>query len=144
MGAQASGWRTLPDVVATAAANYGDRPAIIDGDTRLTWQGLDRARKRSAAAFIAVGLQRGDRVAIWAPNIYEWILAAIGAQSLGIVLVPVNTRWKGAEVAYALNLSQAKMLFTVGEFLGQDYPRMLTTWRQRVWRAQQSGLTRWC
>ena len=117
--------RTLPEVVATAADTYDDRPAIRDGDVRLTYRQLDEARRRSAAAFIAAGLEHGDRIAIWAPNIVEWILAAIGAQSLGIVLVPVNTRWKGAEVAFALNLSKAKMLFTVGEFLGQNYPDML-------------------
>jgi acyl-CoA synthetase (AMP-forming)/AMP-acid ligase II len=118
--------RTLPEVVSAASVTWGDRLAIADGDVRLTFRELDAARRRSAAAFMAAGLEHGDRIAIWAPNIYEWILAAIGAQSLGIVLVPVNTRWKGAEVAYALNLSRAKLLFTVGEFLGQDYPAQLS------------------
>jgi acyl-CoA synthetase (AMP-forming)/AMP-acid ligase II len=118
-------WKTLPGIVAASAERYGERTAIRDGGTELTFTDLDALRRRSAAAFIAAGLKRGDRIAIWAPNIYEWILAAIGAQSLGITLVPVNTRWKGPEVAYALNLSQAKLLFTVGDFLGQDYPALL-------------------
>ena len=69
--------------------------------------------------------KKGERVAIWAPNIYQWILAAIGAQSIGGVVVPLNTRYKGVEAAYVLNASGAKMLFTVGEFLGTRYPEML-------------------
>ncbi len=118
-------WKTLPGIVAAAAEQYGDKLALREGDLELSFNDLDRLRRRSAAGFMAAGLQRGDRIAIWAPNIHEWILAAIGAQSLGITLVPINTRWKGPEVAYALNLSQAKLLFTVGEFLGQAYPAML-------------------
>ncbi|MEP5766246.1 MAG: FadD3 family acyl-CoA ligase [Halieaceae bacterium] len=117
--------RTMPQVVATAAQHYGERIAIVDGEVQLSFADLDRARRRSAAAMLAAGLQHGDRIAIWAPNIYQWILAAIGAQSLGIVLVPVNTRWKGSEAAYALRLSEVKLVFTVDEFLGQNYPAML-------------------
>ena len=123
--AEAAAGRTLPGVVADAAAQHGDRIAIRDSGVEISFRELDRLRQRAAAAFLAAGLQKGDRIAIWAPNIFEWIIAAIGAQSLGVVLVPVNTRWKGPEVAYALNLSKARLLFTVGEFLGQDYPAML-------------------
>jgi acyl-CoA synthetase (AMP-forming)/AMP-acid ligase II len=125
MGDHNAEQRTLPSVVTDAAARHASRLAIVEGATRLTYRELDLARRRSAAAFIAAGLERGDRIAIWAPNIHEWILAAIGAQSLGIVLVPLNTRWKGVEVGYALKLSKVKLLFTIGEFLGQDYPGML-------------------
>jgi acyl-CoA synthetase (AMP-forming)/AMP-acid ligase II len=117
--------RTLPQVVQDAASRYGEQVAIEDGPVQINYRQLDRARRRSAAAFVAAGLTRGDRMAIWAPNIYQWIIAAIGAQSLGVVLVPINTRWKGSEAAYALNRSRAKLLFTVGDFLGQCYPELL-------------------
>ncbi|MDG1945953.1 MAG: FadD3 family acyl-CoA ligase [Halioglobus sp.] len=117
--------RTLPQVVADAAADHGPRIAITDGSVQLTYTELDQARIHSARAFVAAGLKKGERVAIWAPNSYQWILAAIGAQSIGGVVVPLNTRYKGAEAAYVLNASGAKMLFTVGEFLGTCYPEML-------------------
>jgi HIP---CoA ligase len=117
--------RTLPQVVADAAAQYGDRIAITDGDINLTYTELDQARVASARAFLAAGLEKGDRIAIWAPNIYQWIVAAIGAQSVGGVLVPMNTRYKGSEAAYIIQSSGAKLLFTVGEFLGVSYPGML-------------------
>ncbi|GAB5452733.1 MAG: FadD3 family acyl-CoA ligase [Halioglobus sp.] len=117
--------RTLPQVVTQAAAAHGDRIAITDGEFNLSYTELNEARIRCARAFIAAGLEKGDRVAVWAPNVYQWIVAAIGAQSVGGVLVPMNTRYKSAEAAYIIQASGAKMLFTVGEFLGVDYPAML-------------------
>jgi acyl-CoA synthetase (AMP-forming)/AMP-acid ligase II len=117
--------KTLPQVVQSAVEHFGDRVAIQDGEVSLSYRELGEARWRAAAALHAAGIGRGDRAAIWAPNVYQWVIAALGAQSLGIVLAPVNTRWKGAEVAYALNMSRARLLFTMGDFLGQDYPAML-------------------
>ena len=117
--------RTLPQVIQDAAAQHGTRVAISDGPVNLTYTELNEARVRAARAFLAAGLAQGDRVAIWAPNIYQWILAAIGAQSVGGVVVPLNTRYKGAEAAYVLNASGARMLFTVGDFLGVSYPALL-------------------
>lgn len=117
--------RTMPQVVAEAAATWGGRVAITDGDVRLTYAELDAARIRASRAFIAAGLEQGDRIAIWAPNIYQWIIAALGAQCVGGVLVPLNTRLKGAEAAYILRASGARLLFTVGDFLGVNYPAQL-------------------
>jgi acyl-CoA synthetase (AMP-forming)/AMP-acid ligase II len=117
--------RTLPQVVAESAVTYGDRVAISDGDMALTYAELDQARIQSAQAFLAAGLEKGDRIAIWAPNMYRWIIAAIGAQSVGGVLVPLNTRLKGSEAAYILQASGARLLFTVDEFLGVNYCELL-------------------
>jgi len=125
MPASQTATRTLPRVVSDAAARYGERVAIIDGPTRLTYAQLDAARIDAARAFLAAGLAHGDRIAIWAPNIWQWIVAAIGAQTVGGVLVPLNTRLKGAEAAYILNASGSRLLFTVADFLGTNYPAML-------------------
>ncbi len=118
--------RTLPQVITDAARDHADRLAITDGPVNLTYAELDALRVRAARAFLAAGLGHGDRVAIWAPNIYQWIIAAIGAQSIGGVVVPLNTRYKGAEAAYVLNASGARMLFTVDDFLGVSYPALLS------------------
>ena len=108
-----------------AGARYGERVAVEDGDVRLSFAELADAGLRATRAFCAAGLRHGDRVAIWAPNIVEWILAAIGLQAAGGVLVPLNTRFKGAEAGYVLRKSGARMLFTVGEFLGVNYVEAL-------------------
>ena len=71
---------------------------------------------------MAAGIHPGDRVAIWAPNMAEWIVAALGLVGAGAALVPLNTRFKGPEAAYVLTRSRARALFTVRGFLGIDYP----------------------
>ena len=117
--------RTLPRMVAAAVARYGRRPAIEDGDVRLSFEELAAAGARASRAFLAAGIAHGDRIAIWAPNVAEWVIAAIGAQSVGAVLVPISTRNKGAETAYVLHKSGARMLFTIAGFLDTDYVGML-------------------
>src|SRR5690349_12328977 len=93
---------------------------------RITFEHLRVAARHAAKAAIAMGVERGDRVAIWAPNIHEWIVAALGALTAGGVLVPINTRFKGREAGFVLQKSRAKVLFTVRGFLDIDYPQLLS------------------
>jgi acyl-CoA synthetase (AMP-forming)/AMP-acid ligase II len=74
---------------------------------------------------MAAGVGPGDRVAIWAPNGLGWIVAALGAQSAGAALVPINTRFKGAEAGYVLAASKAAVLVTTVGFLDTDTVAML-------------------
>jgi len=115
----------MPRLLAWAAARHGERIALRDGALTLDFVALAARARAASRAFLAAGIRRGDRFAIWAPNRHEWILAAIGAQSIGAILVPLNTRMKGAEAAYILERSGARLLFTVGEFAGNRYPEML-------------------
>jgi acyl-CoA synthetase (AMP-forming)/AMP-acid ligase II len=117
--------RTFPGLVHASALRFASRIAIEDAQGTLTFSELERTASRASAAFIALGIQRGDRVAIWAPNCREWILAALGASMAGGVLVPVNTRFKGAEAGYSIETSRARILCTVGEFLGTSYMALL-------------------
>ena len=78
-----------------------------------------------ARGFLAAGVDAKDRVAVWAPNCAEWMLAALGALRAGAVLVPSNTRFKGGEAAYIVRTSGATTLLTVRGFLGADYPAMV-------------------
>lgn len=117
--------QTLPQLVQTAAEKFADNIAIQEQDQRISFKELNVLRIQACRAFMAAGVEKGDRVAIWAPNISEWIIAAIGLHSAGAVLVPLNTRMKGSEAAFILNESGAKFLLTVAGFLGIDYPAML-------------------
>jgi acyl-CoA synthetase (AMP-forming)/AMP-acid ligase II len=115
---------TIPGMAA-AAERFGDRLAIADGDTRLSWAELVEQGRTFGAALVASGIQPGDRVAIWAPNSAQWVVALLGLSGAGAVLVPVNTRWKGAEAAEVLRRSRARLLVTVTGFLGTTYVAML-------------------
>ena len=124
-------WGTIPCVVEDAAARFRGSEALVDRNgpggttTRLTFDQLAEDVAAATRAIVADGIDRGDRIAIWAPNCAEWVIAALGAVGAGAVLVPLNTRFKGAEAAYVLRESGARLLLTVEGFLGTDYPRML-------------------
>ena len=92
---------------------------------RLTFAELWTEARHAAKAYVAAGVSPGDRVALWAPNIWEWPVALLGLQAAGAVAVPLNTRFKGAEAAYVLERSRARLLVTVDGFLGNDYVAML-------------------
>ena len=112
---------TIPATLARSASTWPNVSAIEEGDLKLTFAGLAAAVEEAARAFLAAGIQRGDRVGIWAPNSARWIVAALGLQSAGAVLVTLNTRFKAAEAAYVLQKSEARLLCTVGDFLGMNY-----------------------
>ncbi|MFE1438148.1 FadD3 family acyl-CoA ligase [Streptomyces sp. NPDC058739] len=116
-------WGSIPELVRWAAVRYADTEAVVDcgGRVRVTYAGLGARVERAAAACLAQGVRPGDRVGIWAPNSLDWITAALGAVSAGAVLVPLNTRFKGAEAADVLRRSGARLLFVTGTFLGTSY-----------------------
>jgi acyl-CoA synthetase (AMP-forming)/AMP-acid ligase II len=117
---------TIPALLLESARRYGDRvEALVDGELRFGFVRLRSEVNRAARALIALGVERGDRVAIWAPNIWEWPIAAFAVHSVGAVLVPINTRFKGHEAAELLGRSRAKVLLTVNGFLGVDYVGLL-------------------
>jgi acyl-CoA synthetase (AMP-forming)/AMP-acid ligase II len=114
-------WQTIPELIDDSVARFGDLDALADGDVRMTFAQYRDAIHDAARAHMAAGLVEGDRFAVWAPNIWEWPIAALGGHCAGAVLVPVNTRFKGHEAAYLLQRSKAKILFTVTDFLDMDY-----------------------
>ncbi|MFJ5194920.1 FadD3 family acyl-CoA ligase [Streptomyces sp. NPDC088394] len=114
-------WGTIPGLIRAAARGYGDREAVVEGRTRVSYAELGDRVERAAAACMASGVEPGDRVAVWAPNTLDWIVSALGAVTAGAVLVPLNTRFKGTEAAYILQRSRAKLLFVTGTFLGTSY-----------------------
>ncbi|MET9830838.1 FadD3 family acyl-CoA ligase [Streptomyces sp. NPDC006385] len=114
-------FRSIPNVVRTAARRFGDAPALVDGDLRLSFRELEGLMVRAVRSALALGIGPGDRVGLCAPNSAEWIVAALGIQGAGGVVVPLNTRFKAQEIAYILRKSGAKALFAAASFLGTDY-----------------------
>ncbi|MEV5561027.1 AMP-binding protein [Nonomuraea wenchangensis] len=116
---------SIPNAVRIAARRQPDDEAIVDGALRMTFADLEKAMIDAVRATRAMGIEPGDRVGLWAPNCWQWIIAALGVQGAGGILVPVNTRFKGAEAAFVLRKSGAKALFVVNDFLDTDYHGML-------------------
>ena len=116
---------TIPQVLFEQAERRPHALAIQDGEWRLSYGELAEHVQKTAAVMRGVGLSHGNRFGIWAPNCAEWIVTALAGQSLGAVMVTLNTRYKGAEAADILRRSHCKLLFTIKGFLGYDYPAML-------------------
>lgn len=116
---------TIPHVAQYAAKSWPDGIAIIEGGVEWTFAELWQRVRQSASAFLAADIAKGDRIGIWAPNSREWIVIALGALTVGASIVPLNTRLKGREAGDILRRTNAKLLFTVQEFLGTDYGALL-------------------
>ncbi|MFO1292167.1 MAG: FadD3 family acyl-CoA ligase [Rubrivivax sp.] len=118
--------QTVPQALRRAVQRWPERAAIVDEEgAALSYARLAQEVERAARALLAHGIEAGDRVAIWAPNIGEWIVAAAAIHSAGAVLVPINTRMKGAEAGEILARCRARLLFCIGDFLGQYVPAQL-------------------
>ncbi len=117
---------TIPHAAALAAERWGDAPAVRERGETWSFIELWSQARAAASAFIKRGVGEGSRVAIWAPNSREWIVAALGAMTAGAAIVPLNTRHKGIEAGDILRRTGACTLMTVSEFLGIDYRALLS------------------
>jgi len=130
----ASGTSALPLLGETIGANlartvarFPDRDALIDcvDDRRWTYAELDRDVDRVARGLMALGVEKGQRVGIWAPNCAEWVLVQYATARVGAVLVNVNPAYRTHELSYVLRQSGVSVLVTVESFKTSDYVAMV-------------------
>lgn len=121
--------RTIPAVLDRIAQQFGDREAVVAtaggaGNPtlarRLTYSQLRDDVRQAAAAMIDLGIAPGDRIAIWSPNTWHWVVAALATTYAGGVVVPLNTRYTASEATDILARTAAPLLIAAGEFLGAD------------------------
>jgi HIP---CoA ligase len=112
--------RTVPAALDRFALQFPDHDALITEDRAFTATGLRDEVHRAAAALIALGVQPGDRVAIWSPNTWHWAIACLAIHHAGAAMVPLNTRYTATEASDILARTDAPVLFGMGRFLGND------------------------
>jgi fatty-acyl-CoA synthase len=116
---------TVYEMLAAVADRHGARPAMIFGDERISF-GDFRARVDAlAAALAALGLHRGDALAIWLPNRPLWFVAQMAAARLGVVVVALNPRYRARELTYILHQSHAAALLLTDHLGPIDYLEIL-------------------
>ena len=118
---------TIPDFLAATVARHGMREAAVFSGPgeRWTYDQLQRRADRLAAGLLALGLYKGDRVGIWAPNRPEWLIAQFATARVGVILVNINPAYRRHELEYALNKVGVKALITARQFKSSDYVGML-------------------
>ncbi|MFC5911636.1 AMP-binding protein [Streptacidiphilus monticola] len=110
-----------------AVAAFPDREALVDLATGRRWsyRELDRDVNRVALGLLALGVGRGDRVGIWAPNCAEWFLVQYATARVGAILVTVNPGYRTHELAYVLRQSGIRTVVAARSFKTSDYAAML-------------------
>ena len=106
--------RTIPAVLDRIADQFSDHDALVTDDRRLTFAELRTEVRRAAAAMIDLGVNAGDRVAIWSPNTWHWVVACLATHYAGGVVVPLNTRYTAGEATDILARTGAPLLIGDG------------------------------
>ena len=142
----ASGISELPLLGDTIGANlertvalFGGRDALVDcpSGRRWTYTELDRDVDRVARGLLGLGVEKGERVGIWAPNCPEWVLLQYATEKIGAVLVNVNPAYRTHELGYVLRQSGARVLVTAESFKTSDYVAMVEEVRAECPELQQ-------
>ena len=106
--------KTIPALFSDTASKYAtlDAAVFVDQDKRFTWSELSDTVDALAAGFLALGLEKGDRVGIWSPNRWEWLVTQFATARIGLILVNINPAYRLTELDYALNKVGCKALVT--------------------------------
>lgn len=118
---------TIPQLFRETVARFGPRDAVIfpGQGIRQSYYELDRAVDELATGLLALGLEKGDRIGIWAPNCHEWVLTQFATARIGLVMVNINPAYRRSELEYALNKVGCKALITARSFKSSDYVAMI-------------------
>ncbi len=111
---------TIPGALREAAATHGDRAAVVEDGRTVSYAGLLEKVRAAASGYIALGLEPGDRVCIWAPNSTDWIVAGLAASYAGATLVPINSRYTGHEAHDIAVRTHARIVVVANGFLARD------------------------
>jgi len=116
---------TLPRLLGSSVASAGGDAALIAGGDEYSYAWLNDASARVAGGLLALGVRKGDRVALWLPNCPEWFALFFGCARIGAIAVAVNTRYRSVEVGDIVSRSGATWLAMWPGFRGIDFPALL-------------------
>ncbi|HEX4430847.1 MAG TPA: AMP-binding protein [Frankiaceae bacterium] len=119
--------RTIGDDLLRTVERLGEREALVDVPSRRRWtyRELKSAVDRVASGLLRLGIAKGDRVGIWAPNCPEWVLLQYAAAGIGAILVNINPAYRSYELAHVLNQSTTRLLIAAKSFKTSDYSAMV-------------------
>jgi fatty-acyl-CoA synthase len=118
---------TLGQLLQETAARFPEQEALVyaDRDFRLTYSQLDELTDRLARGLMALGVRKGEKVAVWATNVPYWVALQFATAKIGAILLTVNTSYKKEELRYLLNNSESENLVLIDGFRDTDYISVL-------------------
>ena len=119
--------QTIGDNFDATVARFPDREALVDvaQGARWTWSELKRDVDVAARGFVAAGIEKGDRVGIWAPNCAEWTIVQFATAKIGAILVNINPAYRTHELKYVLGQAGIRMIVAAPSFKTSDYAAMI-------------------
>jgi fatty-acyl-CoA synthase len=119
---------TIGENFERTVARYGDREALVDvaAGLRYTYTQLDAEVNRVALGLLEMGIDKGDRVGIWAPNCAEWVLVQYATAKIGAILVNVNPAYRSHELRYVVEQSGMRLLVSAVAHKTSEYRKMIT------------------
>ena len=118
---------TISQLLKNAVSQYGSSDALIFPNLKLSYEDFDRAVDALAIGFLALGLEKGDRLGIWSPNRLEWVLTQFATARIGVILVNINPAYQLSELEYSLNKVGCKALVLAKNFKSSEYVKMIHT-----------------
>jgi fatty-acyl-CoA synthase len=133
---------TIGDTFDQTAARYPDNEALVSchQGLRYTYRQLRAEVDRCARALMALGVEKGQRIGIWAPNCAEWAITQFATSKLGAILVNINPSYRLNEVEYALRQSGCTWLVIAPEFKTSDYTGMVHELAPELARSRPGSL----
>jgi len=124
---------TIGDNLRRTVSRFGDREALVDRGSgrRFTYTELLDAVEALAGGLVEAGVRKGDRVGIWAPNRWEWVILQYATADMGAILVNINPAYRTHELEYVLNQAGISMLVAAPAFKTSDYRAMVGEVRDR-------------
>jgi len=119
---------TIGDMFDRIAATHADREALVEHTTgrRWTYAQLHADVDALARGLLRIGIAKGDRVGIWAPNCAEWTQLQFASAKIGAILVCINPAYRTHELRYVLNQAGIRLLVAAASFKSSDYAQMIT------------------
>ena len=127
-------YSTISQLLKNAVSQYGSRDALIFPNLKLSYEDFDRAVDALAIGFLALGLEKGDRLGIWSPNRLEWVLTQFATARIGVILVNINPAYQLSELEYSLNKVGCKALVLAKNFKSSEYVKMIYTLAPEIYK----------
>ena len=118
---------TLGQLLDQTIARCGENDAVVyaDRDFRLTWFEFGEEVDRLARGLMALGVRRGEKIALWATNVPHWVVLMFAAAKIGAILLPLNTNYKSHEMDFALSQSETENIFIISGYRYCDYVQVM-------------------
>ncbi|WCT75374.1 AMP-binding protein [Sphingomonas naphthae] len=118
---------TIGEAVQAAARRWPHAEALVSCEQGIRWTFAELAEEvdRLAAGLLELGLKKGERIGVWAPNCAEWALMQFAAARIGLILVTINPAYRSTELAYTLRKVGIAALVTAERFRSSDYPALI-------------------